>query len=132
VTLYLSQEQQIKQISKNHENLLERVGFLAIQFHIWLNRHKQSKNHYIMVYYFYEKSKLLETKGRKAMGLRNAMIARLPEERMSKETKVMMKMILLIALLGILALILNSQFGGLVIASGFHMFSLNKLIMKVF
>ena len=85
-----------------------------------------------MVYYFYEKSKLLETKGRKAMGLRNAMIARLPEERMSKETKVMMKMILLIALLGILALILNSQFGGLVIASGFHMFSLNKMIMKVF
>jgi len=51
---------------------------------------------------------------------------------MSKETKVMMKMILLIALLGILALILNSQFGGLVIASGFHMFSLDEMIMKVF
>ncbi|MBI9013938.1 MAG: hypothetical protein JEZ08_17010 [Clostridiales bacterium] len=50
---------------------------------------------------------------------------------MSKETKKMMKMILMIAVIGVLFLILNSQFGRVAILSGFQILKLSEIIMKV-
>jgi hypothetical protein len=46
------------------------------------------------------------------VGLRETKIARLPEEKMSKETIYLMKTVIAVALLGILFIILYSTFGG--------------------
>jgi len=54
----------------------------------------------------------LETGGRKAMGLRLTMIARLPEGDMSYETKHLMKCVIAVALVGILVVLLTSFYGG--------------------